>query len=76
MGFLFGAFKAALVVMIFLWAVEISPNNKWSKIIHEQSVIASSLTAMRNSLINFFNFQDPVQKGKLSIQKLMEKVEE
>ena len=76
MGFLFGAFKAALVVMIFLWAVEIAPNNKWSKIIYEESVIASSLTTMRNSLINLFNFQDPVQKGKLSIQKLMEKAEE
>lgn len=72
MGFIFGAFKAALVVMIFLWAVEIAPNGKWSKIIYEQSVIASSLTDVRHRFIHIFNFQDPVQKGEQSIQKLME----
>ncbi len=72
MGFIFGAFKAALVVMIFLWAVEIAPNDKWSKIIHEESFIASSLTDARHKLILVFNFQDPVQKGEISIQKLME----
>ncbi len=76
MGFFFGAFKAALVVMIFLWAVEIAPNEKWSKIIYEQSTIASSLTGVRQKFIHIFNFQDPVQKGEQSIQELLETAEE
>lgn len=76
MGFFFGSFKAALVVMIFLWAVEIAPNDKWSKIIHEQSAVASSLTGVRYKLIHIFNFQDPVKKGEQSIQELFETVEE
>jgi len=71
MGFLFGAFKAALVVMIFLWAVEIAPNDKWSKIIHEESTIASSLTGVRYKIIQTFKFQDPVQKSEESFQELM-----
>ncbi|MFQ6678113.1 MAG: CvpA family protein [Fidelibacterota bacterium] len=76
MGFIFGIFKAALLVTIFLWIVDIAPLDNWSNIIHEQSKIASSLRSTRQKLINIFNIQDPIQKSEQYIQELMENEDE
>ncbi len=73
MGFVFGALKATLVVMIFLWALAIAPNAKWSRIIHEQSTIAAALSQGRLNLITFFNMADPVKESETLLQELLEK---
>ena len=76
MGFTFGAIKAVLVLMMFIWALDIYPKKEWSKIVHAESTIAEYLTAIRLNIINLFNLQDPVAKGEKFVQELMESAEE
>ena len=76
MGFSFGAIKAVLVLMMFIWALDIYPKKEWSKIVHAESTIAEYLTAIRLNIINLFNLQDPVAKGEKFVQELMESAEE
>lgn len=76
MGFVFGAIKAVLVVIVFIWAMDISPKKEWSKIVHAESNIAGYLTAIRLNIINLFNLQDPVAKGEKFVQELMASAEE
>ena len=76
MGFTFGAIKAVLVLMMFIWALDIYPKKEWSKIVHAESTITEYLTAIRLNIINLFNLQDPVAKGEKFVQELMESAEE
>jgi len=76
MGFVFGAIKAMLIVMIFIWALDISQKKEWTKIIHAESTIAEFMTSNRLKIINVFNLQDPVAKGEKFVQELMEAAEE
>ncbi len=76
MGFIFGIFKAVLLVTIFLWIIDITPLDNWSNIIYEQSKIAPSFTRTRQKLVNIFNFQDPIKKSEHFIQELMENEDE
>ncbi len=76
MGFVFGAIKAMLIVMVFIWALDISQKKEWTKIVHAESTIAEFMTSNRLKIINVFNLQDPVAKGEKFVQELMEAAEE
>jgi len=76
MGFVFGSIKAMLIVMVFIWAMDIYPKKEWSNIVHEQSSISEFMTSTRLKIINVFHLQDPVAKGEKFIQELMEVAEE
>ncbi len=76
MGFVFGSIKAVLIVMVFIWALDIYPKKTWSKIVHAESSIAEFMTSTRLKIINVFNLQDPVAKGEKFVQELMAVAEE
>ncbi len=73
MGLIFGSVKASLVLMVFLWALDISPKKDWSEIIYEQSSIALSLRNMRETIITLFHIQDPANNGEVFMEQLMKK---
>lgn len=72
MGFVFGSLKAVLLTMVFLWALDISQKEEWSKIIHAESKLASVMTRTRTNIINVFNLQDPVKKSEKLVQEFLE----
>ena len=76
MGFVFGSLKAVLIVMVFIWALDISQKKEWSKIVHNESLIAEFMTSVRLKIIHSFHLQDPVKKGEKFVQELMESAEE
>jgi membrane protein required for colicin V production len=76
MGFVFGSLKAVLIVMVFIWALDISQKKEWSNIIHTESSIAEFMTSARLKIIHSFYLQDPVTKGEEFVQELMESAEE
>ena len=76
MGFVFGSLKAVLIVMVFIWALDISQKKEWSNIIHTESSIAEFMTSARLKIIHSFHLQDPVTKGEEFVQELMESAEE
>ncbi len=71
MGFAFGAMKGGLVIMLFLWMVDIVPKYEFSEIIHSRSMIASFLKTTRSKVIHTFNLEDPVAKSEKFVQKLL-----
>ncbi len=75
MGFVFGSLKAVLIVMVFIWALDISQKKEWSKIVHNESLIAEFMTSARLKIIHSFHLQDPVEKGEKFVQELMESAE-
>ncbi len=71
MGFLFGALKGGVIIGVFIWLVDISPMKNWSEILHKNSMVVQKTTQVRQLVIRFFGWADPVNEGEKYLENLM-----
>jgi uncharacterized membrane protein required for colicin V production len=70
-GFIFGAFKAIVILIIVIWFVELIPVQKWSLTLYNQSSMARTLTGVRNTTVSLFGWDDPVRTGEEFIRGII-----
>ncbi len=63
-GFIFGAFKAAIIVIVIIWIFELMPVQKWSLTLYDESSLVRTLTWTRNATVSIFGWDDPVEAGE------------
>ena len=71
MGFLFGAVKGMIILMLLYWTVDLYPEKKWASIIREESYLSKTFTDTRHVIIDIFHLNDPVHQGELFIQDVI-----
>ena len=72
MGFIFGALKGIIILMIFYWSIDLFPNNKWVSIIQKESYLSYRFTNTRFIIINLFHLVDPIKEGEIFLKDMME----
>ena len=72
MGFVFGALKGIIILMIFYWSIDLFPNNKWVSIIQKESYLSYRFTNTRFIIINLFHLEDPIKEGEIFLKDMME----
>ena len=73
MGFLFGAVKGMIILMLLYWTVDLFPEKKWASIIREESYLSKTFTDTRHVVIDIFHLNDPVHQGELFIQDVIKR---
>ena len=76
MGSFFGLAKGFLIVMVFLWLVELLPNRDTAVIVQKESRLANRLNNMRKNIVITFNWSDPVGRGEIYIRDFLNTQEE
>jgi membrane protein required for colicin V production len=71
MGFVFGALKGIIILMLFYWTIDLFPSNKWISIIREESYLSYKFTNSRYVIINLFHLEDPVKEGEKFIKDMI-----
>ena len=72
MGFIFGALKGIIILMIFYWSIDLFPKNKWVSIIQKESYLSYRFTNTRFIIINLFHLEDPIKEGEIFLKDMME----
>jgi uncharacterized membrane protein required for colicin V production len=75
-GFIFGAIKAVIIVIVILWVFELMPVPKGSFTLYNQSSFVRTLTKARNATISMFGWDDPVKAGEKFLRGLIVSPEE
>ncbi len=70
-GFIFGAFKAIVILIIVIWFVELIPVQKWSDTLYDESSLVRTLTRTRNATVSIFGWDDPVRTGEEFIRGII-----
>ena len=73
MGFLFGAVKGMIILMLLYWTVDLFPEKKWAAIIRNESYLSKTFTNTRHVIIDIFHLNDPVQQGEKFIQDVIKR---
>ena len=73
MGFLFGAVKGMIILMLLYWTVDLFPEKKWATIIRKESYLSKTFTDTRHVIIDIFHLTDPVHQGELFIQDVIKR---
>ena len=73
MGFLFGAVKGMIILMLLYWTVDLFPKNKWATIIRKESYLSKTFTNTRLVIIDIFHLTDPVYQGEIFIQDMIKR---
>ena len=71
-GFIFGAVKGLMMVIVFVWLLALLPMEKWTDIIQRNSAIARTGNRMRIVIVEFFGWDDPVTKSEAYIHQLIQ----
>ena len=71
-GFIFGAVKGLIMVIVFVWLLALLPMEKWTDIIQRNSAIARTGNRMRIVIVEFFGWDDPVTKSEAYIHQLIQ----
>ena len=71
MGFVFGALKGIIILMLFYWTIDLFPSNKWISIIRDESYLSYKFTNSRYVIINLFHLEDPVKEGEKFIKDMI-----
>ena len=72
LGFLFGMLKGFCIITVFVWLLIILPLDKWTNIIEQNSRIFHTTTNFRNSIVNFFGWEDPINYSENFIKDLVQ----
>ena len=72
MGFIFGALKGIIILMIFYWSIDLFPKNKCVSIIQKESYLSYRFTNTRFIIINLFHLEDPIKEGEIFLKDMME----
>ena len=73
MGFLFGAVKGMIILMLLYWTVDLFPEKKWATIIRKESYLSKTFSNTRHTIIDIFHLTDPVRQGEIFIQNVMKR---
>ena len=73
MGFLFGAVKGMIILMLLYWTVDLFPEKKWATIIRKESYLSKTFTDTRHVIIDIFHLTDPVHQGELFIKDVIKR---
>jgi hypothetical protein len=73
MGFLFGAVKGMIILMLLYWTVDLFPEKKWATIIRNESYLSKTFTNSRHVIIDIFHLTDPVHQGELFIKDVIKR---
>jgi membrane protein required for colicin V production len=73
MGFLFGAVKGMIILMLLYWTVDLFPEKKWAAVIRKESYLSKTFTDTRHVIIDIFHLNDPVHQGELFIQDMIKR---
>ena len=73
MGFLFGAVKGMIILMLLYWTVDLFPEKKWSTIIRKESYLSKTFTNTRHVIIDIFHLTDPVHQGEIFIKDVIKR---
>lgn len=71
MGFTFGFLKGSVVLSMFVWVLDLLPNEKWSEIIIQKSYLANNLKSARVQIIKSFHWEDPTLQGEKFIKEII-----
>jgi len=71
-GFIFGALKGFMMVIVFVWLLALLPMERWTDIIERNSIIARMGNKMRVEIVELFGWDDPVAKSEAYIQQLIQ----
>ena len=71
MGFSFGFLKGSVVLSMFVWVLDLLPNEKWSEIIIQKSYLANNLKSARVQIIKSFHWEDPTLQGEKFIKEII-----
>ena len=71
-GFIFGALKGFMMVIVFVWLLALLPMERWTDIIERNSIIARTGNKMRVEIVELFGWDDPVAKSEAYIQQLIQ----
>tara|TARA_B100000700_G_C14903808_1_gene788676 strand:- start:458 stop:985 length:528 start_codon:yes stop_codon:yes gene_type:complete len=70
LGFTFGLIKGFFITTIFIWFITLLPLRKWTMIIEKNSKIAKLGNEVRISVVDFFNWEDPILIGESYIKQI------
>ena len=71
MGFVFGALKGIIILMLFYWTIDLFPSNKWTSIIRKESYLSYRFTNTRYVIINLFHLDDPIKDGEIFLKDMI-----
>ena len=71
-GFGLAIFKGIIIITFVLWIFELLPYQKWTDTLYENSTIARSVRYARDTTINYFGWDEPINEGKDHIKELFE----
>lgn len=71
MGFIFGAIKGIIILMLFFWTMDLFPSNKWISIIRNESNLSYRFTNTRFIIINLFHLEDPIKEGEIFLKNMI-----
>ncbi len=71
LGGFFGFIKGVIIVMMFFWMFELVPDKNISNAVLNNSVSADKLVKIRKDIISTFNWNDPVEKGEMTINNIL-----
>ncbi len=70
MGVLFGALKGLVILAVFIWLIDILPLDNWSDTLSQESTLVKSNIAIRDGIIDVFQWSDPVKKSEDYIRNI------
>jgi membrane protein required for colicin V production len=71
MGFIIGAIKGIIILMLFYWTIDLFPSNKWTSIIRKESYLSYRFTNTRYVIINLFHLDDPIKEGEIFLKDMI-----
>ena len=72
LGFLFGMLKGYCIITVFIWALIILPLDGWTNIVERKSRIFQTNNHFRNSMVNFFGWEDPLNYSENFIRDMVQ----
>ena len=72
LGFLFGMLKGYCIITVFIWVLIILPLDSWTNIVEQNSRIFHTTNHFRNSMVNFFGWEDPLNYSENFIRDMVQ----
>ena len=72
LGFLFGMLKGYFIITVFIWVSIILPLDSWTNIVEQNSKIFLTTNNFRNSIVNFFGWEDPLNFSENFIKDMVQ----
>ena len=71
LGFIFGSIKGYVIIILFIWVLNLFPLNKWGKIIISNSNLASGGIHLQKKAVDFFGWESPFNKSESFLKDLI-----